>query len=95
MLQFEEGRQAVESEFRGVYQSVQLVNATYRSSSESLAGLEKEEKHLEFENHFWPFGVNSFYQYEYSGGFEGLNLPTKVTKERISFYAYSFFSMSL
>lgn len=73
-----EAPQYLETAFRGEYNGVQLLKCDYKSDSMSSAGLEKENKQLELDNHFWPFGFNHTYQYEYSGGYEGSNLPTKV-----------------
>jgi len=52
--------------------------SNYEAEGHSSAGLETERVHLEVENYFWPFGLTKNYKYEYSGGYDGDNLPTVV-----------------
>ncbi|CAL8109862.1 unnamed protein product [Orchesella dallaii] len=68
-----------ESGLRGEYNGVQLFKTQYKSDSVSSAGLEQESTQLEFDNHFWPFGLNHTSQFEYNVGLDGSNLPTKLT----------------
>jgi hypothetical protein len=55
------------------------VDSLYFHETSSRGGIEKELHKLELDNPFWPLGISKHYQYEYSGGYNGLNLPTTVS----------------
>jgi len=62
------------------YNSRKFLEGRYNCTSHSSAGLEKDVINMEIDNSYFPLGVLYVHKFQYSGGSDGLNLPTTDLK---------------
>ncbi|XP_069692884.1 uncharacterized protein Apoltp isoform X2 [Periplaneta americana] len=62
------------------YNNRRFLEGRYNCTSQSSAGFEKDVINMEIDNSYSPLGILYIHEYQYSGGSEGLNLPTTDKK---------------
>ncbi|PNF28889.1 hypothetical protein B7P43_G03854 [Cryptotermes secundus] len=71
------------------YNNRKFLEGRYNCTSHSSAGFDKDVINMEIDNAYTPLGILYIHQFQYSGGSDGLNLPTTDLKKAEIFKLYN------